>query len=244
MDKLKKLRSKINDIDDQLLKLLNTRTQYALKIGEAKKEEAETNHFFRPERQANIIKRLIKKKSSKVSEYDVFIFWRTIFFLQTKIQGTIEYIFLKSLSKIDKQEVFNFFGADVSLKEVKSLNKAFSLVSKRNNTLLFLKYPTKDVSSQWLHLLKKNNLFVVSSMPLILKKKQQPRLLIVSKNKPVLEGDNTYLYLSNNVIKRNGLALLYKRKNLFMYKTKFQLKANEITFLGAFPSNIVEEKNN
>ena len=65
MDKLKNLRRKIDDIDDMLLKLLNLRAKTALKIGDVKKKEAVSAHLFRPERQADIISRLINKKGNK-----------------------------------------------------------------------------------------------------------------------------------------------------------------------------------
>ena len=99
------------------------------------------------------------------------VFWRKIFFLQTKIQGTIEYFCLSSFNNIDKQEAFSFFGNEIDLKEVDTINKGFSVVSKKSNRLLLLKYPTMKRSTQWLHLLEKNRLFVVASIPLILEKK-------------------------------------------------------------------------
>ena len=79
MNELKKLRKQINNIDDMLLKLLNSRSELAVKIGKAKKKEDKDIHLFRPERQAAIIKRLIKKKT-KMSEIDIFSMWKTIFF--------------------------------------------------------------------------------------------------------------------------------------------------------------------
>ncbi len=244
MDKLKKLRRKINDIDDMLLKLLNSRAQLAIKIGNVKKKQEDSVHLFRPERQASIIRRLIKKTGNKISESDIFCFWRTIFFLQTKIQGTIEYFCLSSLNDLDKKEAFSFFGNEIVLKEVATIKQGFSIISKKNNRLLLLNYPRTIRSTQWLHLLKKNRLFVVSSIPLILGKGKKPSLLIVAKNQPVLDDKSTYLYFSNSIVNKRGIKLLYKIKNTFIYQTNLNLESKGITFLGAFPSNISKKKIN
>ena len=241
MDKLKNLRRKIDDIDDMLLKLLNLRAKTALKIGDVKRKEAGSAHLFRPERQADIISRLINKKGNKISEADIFYFWRKIFFLQTKIQGTIEYFCLSSFNNTDKQEAFSFFGNEIDLKKVDTINKGFSVVSKKSNRLLLLKYPTMKRSTQWLHLLEKNRLFVVSSIPLILGKREIPRFLIVTRNQPVLDGEITYLYFSNRTVNKKGVKLLYKIKNTFIYQTNLVLKYEGITSLGAYPSNIFKK---
>ena len=79
MDELKKLRRQINKIDDILLKLLNSRSELAIKIGNVKKKVDKNVHLFRPERQASIIKRLIRQ-NTKINALDIFSMWRTIFF--------------------------------------------------------------------------------------------------------------------------------------------------------------------
>ena len=147
MDELKKLRRQINKIDDILLKLLNSRSELAIKIGNVKKKVDKNVHLFRPERQASIIKRLIKQ-NTKINALDIFSMWRTIFFLQTKIQGKIEYYSVSSLSDNEKKQVFNFFGNEIDLKEVANFNKGFALVSKKSNGLLLLQYPTKNIDTQ------------------------------------------------------------------------------------------------
>ena len=93
-------------------------------------------------------------------------------------------------------------------------------------------------------ILKKNRLFVVSSIPLILGKGKKPSLLIVAKNQPVLDDKSTYLYFSNSIVNKRGIKLLYKIKNTFIYQTNLNLESKGITFLGAFPSNISKKKIN
>ena len=167
---------------------------------------------------------------------------KQFFFLQTKIQGKIEYISVNSLTDIEKEQAFNFFGNEIGLKEVASLDKGFALVEKKSNRLLLLQYPTKKIDTQWTHLLQKKKLFVISSIPLILSKNKNPTLLVVSKNKPVLEGDNIYLYLSDKLIKKKGVKLLYKKQQRYVYQSDLELSPKEFKILGAYPSNIIRER--
>ena len=59
-DALQPLRQRIDAIDQQLLKLFNERAQCALEVGEIKQGQPseETPVFYRPEREAQILRRL------------------------------------------------------------------------------------------------------------------------------------------------------------------------------------------
>ena len=70
MDELKKLRSEIDNIDNQILKFLNKRMEIAKKIGEIKNKTYAP--IYRPEREKEIINRLskISKESSGILGYE------------------------------------------------------------------------------------------------------------------------------------------------------------------------------
>ena len=62
MKNLDKLRKKIDIIDDNLLKLLQSESKLAVKIGYLKSKNSNNSNLFRPERQIKILNRLILKK--------------------------------------------------------------------------------------------------------------------------------------------------------------------------------------
>ena len=239
MNKLKKIRKQINNLDDTILKLINSRGKLALKIGGIKRKEKNEAHLFRPERQAEIIKRLIKKKGNIISGSDIFNLWKTIFFIQTKMQGEVEYLYTTSIKVKDKEEAKIFFGDEVKLKKVSSIKAGFSYIKNKQNSILLLKYPNKDIKTQWLHTLVNRSLYVVASIPLILRNDDKPQLLIVSKNKPIAEGENIFLYLSVRKTKKNGVKLLYSKRNIFVYQSTSLIKSKDLKYLGAFPLNII-----
>ena len=73
------------------------------------------------------------------------------FFLQTKIQGKIEYYSVSSLSDNEKKQVFNFFGNEIDLKEVRWLTitpenfqEQFKVIEEQEGELVFLAMTIPD----------------------------------------------------------------------------------------------------
>ena len=59
-DKLKNLRSKIDKIDSDLLKLIQRRASLAVDIGKIKSKISPNTSFYKPDREANILRNILK----------------------------------------------------------------------------------------------------------------------------------------------------------------------------------------
>ena len=57
-EKLAELRHQIDAIDERLLELFNARAAVVLKVADAKREEGGKVQFYRPEREAQILRRI------------------------------------------------------------------------------------------------------------------------------------------------------------------------------------------
>ncbi len=84
-DKLKPLRERIDAIDGQLLDLLNARAQCALEVGEIKQHQStppgatdEQPVFYRPEREAQILKSLMARNQGPLADEDVASLFREV----------------------------------------------------------------------------------------------------------------------------------------------------------------------
>ena len=79
-DKLKPLRERIDAIDGELLRLLNERAQCALEVGEVKQGNAsdEPPVFYRPEREAQILTRLMAANPGPLPDRDVAGLFREV----------------------------------------------------------------------------------------------------------------------------------------------------------------------
>ena len=60
IDKLKNLRSKIDKIDKDLLKLIQMRASLAVDIGKIKSKISPNTSFYKPDREANILRNILK----------------------------------------------------------------------------------------------------------------------------------------------------------------------------------------
>ena len=81
-DLLKPLRERIDALDEQLLTLLNERAQCALEVGKIKEQQPaadqEATVFYRPERVAQILRRLTEQNPGPLSNADVETLFREI----------------------------------------------------------------------------------------------------------------------------------------------------------------------
>mgnify|MGYP001330767953 CR=1 FL=1 len=232
-----KLRKKIDLIDNDILKLLNKRSVIATKIGKIKKKHGKSKNYFRPERQINILRRLIKTKNNTLETSFIINLWKTIFFFQTKLQGKIKYIVPKSFNNTDISLIIDYLGQNVKFEFKNNIKTACNDTLKNTNSLLFLPYPGENKNCQWWTDVKINSLFVIASVPIIFEKNQKPKLVILSQNKPVLKNNNNFLYVANSHIKLKKAKLISKVKKKYLFETKEALSNNNFSLLGAY-SNI------
>ncbi|MDC3024162.1 chorismate mutase [Alphaproteobacteria bacterium] len=236
MKNLDRLRKKIDLIDDQILSLLKDRSKIALDIGSLKNKNSEQSNLFRPERQVKILNRLFLKKNNLVRDNDILSFWREIFYHQTNLQGGIDFLFYKKTSYAEKKIIFNVFGNNIRTQTYISFSRACSNIKKNNNKLLILPYPGKKEKAGWWTSKSFRGLYVILAIPLIQENSNSPSLVVVSKNKPIIEGDNSFLYVSQYFIKNESLNNLSKLKSNYLYSSKKIINSKELRFLGAYPN--------
>lgn len=75
--KLTKFRQQIDEIDDQLIALLAKRMEIVVQVGELKKQNFE-GFFIKPNREADMIKNLLKKADDKLLQTTIVSIWRKI----------------------------------------------------------------------------------------------------------------------------------------------------------------------
>src|SRR5690625_7109953 len=77
-ERLQHSREKIDAIDKQILELLNERAQAALEIGSLKQGVSEDEPILRPEREAQVISRLIELNQGPVQDGSVSSIWSEV----------------------------------------------------------------------------------------------------------------------------------------------------------------------
>ena len=196
MSQIDKLRKQIDKIDFQILDLLKKRSKIAENIGKEKK----SNNLFRPERQASILRKLLKKNGNNLNPSYILSFWRSIFLSQIDVQGGIKLLLSNNIANSYIKTIYDYFSHDIEIITINNTSKALEKVYNGKNILTILPYPSYNKGAQWWTNKRLEKLYGIAALPFFLKKKKSPSLIIVSKYKPIIEKDSYFLYISSLIL--------------------------------------------
>ncbi len=119
-------RQRIDEIDLQLLELMNQRAQCALEIGKIKAQNDAP--VMRPEREAQVIDRLLKHNRGPLHNQKVCFVFKEIMSCCRALEKQIQVAFLGPLGTFSEQAVWAFFGHSVDVSPVESIEQACHVV--------------------------------------------------------------------------------------------------------------------
>ena len=122
-DKLKPLREQIDAIDAQILDLLNRRARVAQEVGHVK---AETNApVFRPEREAQVLRKVADKNPGPLDSDDVQTIFREIMSSCRALERRVNVAYLGPAGTFSEQAVYQQFGHAVECISCASIDEVF-----------------------------------------------------------------------------------------------------------------------
>lgn len=107
---LSELRVAIDGIDDRLLALLNERARLALNVALVKQSEGETECFHRPEREAEVLSRLMENNPGPLPREAVGRFFREVMSECLAIEKPLEVACLGPDGTFTQQAAYRHFG--------------------------------------------------------------------------------------------------------------------------------------
>lgn len=122
-DKLKPLRVQIDSIDAQILELLNHRAQVVQDVGHLK---AQSNApVFRPEREAQVLRRIAQNNPGPLHDGDVQIIFREIMSACRALERRVTVAYLGPVGTFSEQAVYQQFGHAVEGMPCASFDEVF-----------------------------------------------------------------------------------------------------------------------
>ena len=109
-DTLKQLRARIDTLDDELLKLLSERARLAQEVGRAKNGEM----IYRPEREAQIVRRLTDANPGPLEDETVECLFREIMSACRALEQDICVAYLGPAGTFSQAAVFKHFGHEIT----------------------------------------------------------------------------------------------------------------------------------
>lgn len=128
---LKKLRDRIDAIDEQLLHLFNKRAKCALQVAEAKKndlKEGESLDFFRPDREAQVIKRIRDLNKGPLSDKEAARLVREVMSACLALEQPLKIAYLGPEGTFTQAAALKHFGHSVDTVAMDCIPDVFAAV--------------------------------------------------------------------------------------------------------------------
>jgi len=121
-------RSRINDLDEQILKLLNQRAEAALRVGELKRRQ--DLPYFVPEREAEIVRRLLSLNPGPFPAEGIKAVWREVLSASLALEHPLPIAYLGPSATFTHQAALLRFGSAASLVPARSIAEVFEEIER------------------------------------------------------------------------------------------------------------------
>lgn len=142
-ERLRELRAKIDALDEKIQSLISRRAEYAQAVGIAKRENGEA-HFYRPEREAEVLRRVIERNKGPLSNEEIARLFREIMSACLALESPLKIAFLGPAGTFTQEAALKHFGHSVQtapqsaiddvFRDVESGNAHFGVVPVENST--------------------------------------------------------------------------------------------------------------
>lgn len=125
---LAELRKQIDSIDDEILDLLNRRARCAQRVAEMKSAAGEVDCFYRPEREAEVLRRIAGNNPGPLGEEAVVRFFRELMSECLALEKPLAVAFLGPEGTFTQQAAYKHFGHAVVAAPFPAIDEIFRAV--------------------------------------------------------------------------------------------------------------------
>lgn len=125
------LRVEIDAVDDELLRLLNRRAALTMEVGEVKRADGSATEFYRPEREASILRRLLEHNPGPLPDEDLVRVMREIISTCLSLEQALRIAYLGPEGTYTHAAVLKHFGGAVSPMACAHVSEVFRDVEAR-----------------------------------------------------------------------------------------------------------------
>ncbi len=126
---LSRLRRRIDEIDGQLLRLISERAGIALEVARVKREAGEDDCFYRPEREAEILRRVKRENPGPLDDESVVRIFRELMSSCLALEKPLRIAFLGPEGTFTQQAAYKHFGHAVKAAPFSAIDEIFRAVA-------------------------------------------------------------------------------------------------------------------
>ena len=123
--KLEELRTSIDSLDEDLLELISARARLALDIAKVKTDSSETFEFYRPEREAQILRKIIECNKGPLSEEEMARLFREIMSACLALEQVLDIAYLGPEGTFTQTAALKHFGHSVNTSAFGTIDQVF-----------------------------------------------------------------------------------------------------------------------
>lgn len=126
------LRTQIDALDEQLLQLLNRRANLALEVAKTKLAAGEQGSFYRPDREAMVLRRIQSLNTGPLADITIARFFRELMSACLALEKPLDVAFLGPEGTFTQQAAYKHFGHAVNTVPAASITDIFSAVENEH----------------------------------------------------------------------------------------------------------------
>lgn len=127
-DPLAEIRQRIDQIDKSLQDLVSERAACAAKVAEVKQQQGETGHFYRPEREAQVLRGVMERNQGPLANESIAGIFRQIMAACLAHEKPLKVAFLGPEGTYTHSAVIKHFGDFIATQPVSSIEEVFRVV--------------------------------------------------------------------------------------------------------------------
>ncbi len=122
---LNKLRIKIDEIDDQLLELISERGKVAKAVAEAKGEPPKQGGYYRPDREASILRRILEQNQGPLADEEMARLFREIISACLALEKPLKIAYLGPAGTFTQGAALKHFGHSIVSEPLDAIDEVF-----------------------------------------------------------------------------------------------------------------------
>ena len=130
---IKKIRQKIDSLDNDILDLFNQRAHQAVLIAKEKNKSKELDNFYNPEREAQVIRRIQELNKGPLSNESVLKLFREVMSACLSLEAPLKVSYLGPEGTYTQLAAKNHFGSSILSVPHLSVEEVFASVEKRDS---------------------------------------------------------------------------------------------------------------
>ncbi len=127
-DPLADIRQRIDEIDIAVQQLVSERAECARKVAEIKSEHGDSEHFYRPEREAQVLRKVQERNQGPLSDEAISGIFREIMAVCLALEKPLKVAFLGPEGTYTHAAAVKHFGSRIESEPVASIEEVFRLV--------------------------------------------------------------------------------------------------------------------